>query len=710
MTQTISYLPIGHYQLSVRTDAEAAGAYLMANDKSIDFNTKVNGVATIDFKNESAGTTFGVKLDGYGANWVKFDHFQLTYYRLPLRLEAVALPSTDDMAANTWYYYDIEIADNNYKATATNLNNIVYSTDGDAQADDNINNHFTATGNALEATRYYVKSSSANKLSIAAASYSYEVGAAEPNPANGSTIKPGQTIEVVFQMPTNDPNATVTNNFTTVSFGGTNVNVTKTANGFSFVVPVTVTADTAYELTIPAGKIGYTGKAMNATAKFTYNTVVIFDGVYYLANTDGNYEGKYISRGGAWATQCVVEDFGLATYISIDNEGTTTLQFFDNDMYLGDDGFCYTDCTGTRVRRYRVEKVADGYKFFNTANNRYLAIFNGQVVGDAAEGGNLEGTTNVWAVQTTAQYTSACYARNAAKQAVAVAAKANLTGITTAAQLEAAFTSSTPISIPAVERTSAENQYAANNNEGTPHTYFEQTVTGLEDGVYKLTFKAMQRGSSYERVDKAEGARGLLYAYANDSKTQLVSVMEQGATTAYASNYHSDRTGLDYPNNSASAYAAFDNDLYENSIYVYVTGGALKFGIKNPSRLVGNFGTYVAYGDFTLTYYSGMTLASLVEIYEAALAAAKVTKAKTDKMAPSLRTALENTITTYDEGRVNKQNQTALETAMPCKPPQPKQRPLLPVMPSSHQAEFLTILSMDGHARTITRSTSIHGL
>ena len=524
-------------------------------------------------------------------------------YAMPTAIDAAeALPANGDMAADQWYFFDIEIAGDTYAATATTLADIeciAYSTGNAVE--------LKTTDNSLAATRYYVKSSSANNLKVAATSYSYNISAAVADPADGSIIKPGQTITVSFNALTDDSSATPTVDFSGVTFGGNALAVTPDGTGFTFTVPAGITAATEYELSIPAGAVQYTGEASSEDATFTYSTPVIFDGIYYMRNTDPNYEDKYISRQGAWATRAGLDDFGLAVNLTL-NDGKYTIQFFDSEQYLyGGGGECWTDGGAGSANKFDIEKVSGGYKFKYTDTNKYLYIWDGdgKIYKDGEEGNNVSGTTNVWALETPSEYTASCYARNAQKQVVAAATAAGLTGITTGAQLEAAFTNSLEITIPTIERQSQRDKHAANDVNGTHYTFFEETVTGLTDGVYKLSFKGMQRAASYSRVDAAEGARGVIYAYANDAKTQLVSAMEEGAADAYAdSDYESTRTGLHYPNSSTSTYAAFNAGLYDNEIYVYVTGGTLNFGIKTSSRCPNNSESWAVFGDFTLTYFS----------------------------------------------------------------------------------------------------------
>ena len=581
---------------------------------------------------------------------------------------ATELPASGDMAADTWYYLDIPVAGDNYNATATTLDNIVYTTDGTKYVikDSEITAKFSASDNDLSATRYYVKSSSANNLVIAASSYSYSVGAVTASVADNGIIKPNQEITVTFEHGSNDPSAILTKNFSGVTFGGKAIDIEETADGFTFTVPANATVDTEYVLSIPAGAVSYTGKdASSAAASFTYHTPVIADGWYYFRNTDPNFEYKYISRKGAWATRAGLEDWGLAINVTM-ADGKYTLQFFDSKQYMyGDGGEVWTDGSEGSANKFTVEKAEGGYKFKYTGNDKYLYAYNGdgQIYKDGVEGNNATGTTNVWALETISKYTASCYARNTAKQVQAAATAASLEGsFTTGAALEAVLIQSKEIEIPEVARQEQFNKHASNNGEGTPYTFFEKTVNGLADGVYKLSFKAMQRAASYSRVDAAEGARGLAYAYANDARTQIVSVMEEGAAEAYSSNYASTRTGLNYPNSESTTYAAFDAGLYNNEIYVYVTGGTLTFGMKTPSRCPNNEASWVVFGDFQLTYLYNLT--ALASSYETALAAAKTTYAKENNMSANLKTALGTAITTYDEGEVDESSQSALETAI----------------------------------------------
>ena len=346
--------------------------------------------------------------------WVIWDNFALKYLGTCLINDAQPLP-TGNMTANQWYYFDINIAADDYRATAsTNLNSIICYNDGTVLTSEATTGNvtLTATGNSFSVGRYYVKSSTRQTLTISSATPHYAVGAAEVSFAEGGMIKAGQVINVTFPLYTTASSATATINLSGVTFGGNTINnVTQTSNGFNFTVPSTVTLDTDYVLSIPAGAITY-GTATNEAATFTWHTAYFADGTYYLRNTDFDYAGKYLTRGAYYGTQAILgaSDDALAVTLTL-TDGTYTIQFNDTQLYLGHDEDCYTDkgSNDANLRHFIVTRADGGYKFMNTNNNKYLAVRTRDVEGsavdgvvaNAVEGGNLVGTTNVWALDET---------------------------------------------------------------------------------------------------------------------------------------------------------------------------------------------------------------------------------------------------------------------------------------------------------------------
>ena len=76
---------------------------------------------------------------------------------------AEELPDNGEMTAGDWYYFDVATA-GHYDVVATSLANIVYTTNGELPVDASVASKFSVKNNELSATRYYVKSSSAQTL------------------------------------------------------------------------------------------------------------------------------------------------------------------------------------------------------------------------------------------------------------------------------------------------------------------------------------------------------------------------------------------------------------------------------------------------------------------------------------------------------------------------------------------------------------------
>lgn len=189
--QTIAAsVPNGRYRVSAqgfwRQDGSSAGPVLYANKNTKElagFNAKGEGT-TADMAGASTSFSAGLYINSVetvvtdgklkvGINitaadqWVIFDNFNLDYLGTCLVNDAIVLPDGGTMEPDTWYYFDIETAADDYNANATDLSKIICTNDGTqltVSATGNVT--LKATANSFAATRYYVKSSSANTLAI----------------------------------------------------------------------------------------------------------------------------------------------------------------------------------------------------------------------------------------------------------------------------------------------------------------------------------------------------------------------------------------------------------------------------------------------------------------------------------------------------------------------------------------------------------------
>ena len=133
------------------------------NDASTSFNEGkyVNSVSTVVTNN-----TLRVGINITGDNqWVIFDNFVLDYLGTCLASDATALSNGATMTAGKWYYFDATVAGTYEFSASSNVSEIIYTTDGDQVTKDATGSALSASM-ALEATRYYFKSTSAQTLTI----------------------------------------------------------------------------------------------------------------------------------------------------------------------------------------------------------------------------------------------------------------------------------------------------------------------------------------------------------------------------------------------------------------------------------------------------------------------------------------------------------------------------------------------------------------
>ena len=98
--------------------------------------------------------------------WVAFDNFYLEYLGPTLSDAAIALPEGGAMAADTWYVFEPAEA-GIFNITATTIDDIIFATDGEmltSEANSSTQKFNAISG--LQKIKYYVKSSSANQLTV----------------------------------------------------------------------------------------------------------------------------------------------------------------------------------------------------------------------------------------------------------------------------------------------------------------------------------------------------------------------------------------------------------------------------------------------------------------------------------------------------------------------------------------------------------------
>lgn len=653
-------LPNGRYKLYAqgfwRQDGSAAGPVLYANtDKNVlaVFNANGEGtVANMDGASDafSAGQyvnsveTFvsdgslrvGINITD-GSQWVIFDNFVLDYLGQCVMDYAVALPDGGAMEADTWYYFDITAAADNYLATATTLSDIICTTDGYTLTSASAGNvTLKAEDNSFVAQRYYVKSSSANNLAISVAAYSYTISEAT---ADITLIQEGKTVTISYNTSTNDPNGSLTQDYSGVTFGGEAISVTPTVAGFTFTVP-TVTANTNYTLSIPEGAIKYNDDNKNVAQNITLKTPLIFDGTYYLYNP---YTTLFLGRGHDWGTAAVADKYGIPFNLVTGEDGYSTIKFVDNNAYLFNTYWLFADGGSGDNFKIELQTVGDysGYAFINKnldSNNRmYVYVNDGngdnyRVAGNAIVGDNCANEAQtVWQIKTVEEHNAIVNAYPTENIQNVITASGIDTTTDGFEEFMAANYGETDMTNQIGTATFGEDagswtwsQVRGQENwpkytDGYARLYhvtgsYTQTIdaANLPAGIYKVKMAGFDRrgeNSVDESMATNYGSVNSSYLLVNDQQVRIKSWKSMYDAAGQLDSWEGQKTSM-------------DNEYADNVVYIYLDGSTdLKLTVAKPNYC---YNSYMCFGGFTLTYYE----AKATTAEKAALAAA-ITAAET---------------------------------------------------------------------------------
>lgn len=620
--QVLTGLPNGKYQVTVKgqyrnNDNSYAIPYMYANDQKTSLKLKgdiggddaTNATKSLvddTYLTEAVTVTVtdgnlrvGVKSDA-NVDWCTWREFTIKFLSPQLSFAAEELPANGNMTADQWYYIDISVAGNNYKATATNLGNIVYTTDGTIlrENESSVTNTFAVSDNNLSATRYYVKSSTANNLVVEAASYIYEVGSAT---SDYDYVQGGETVTITYaNAASNDPNVSFAKNGNpTITFGGSAVAITPTSNGFTFTAP-TVTPGTSYTLSIPANAFGYAANGTyNAAQEITIKVPAIFDGTYFFKDDND----KFWLRGEPYGSAVQVYDWGMPVNITTDALGATTLHFADaSDWKIFSDGTgIYADNASHANSTWSIIKSGTKYIFKNAVNNHFMKV---------------DGT-RILSTVTEEEATAFTLVTPAEHQAV-------LTAYVNAQASAAATAASLSASTPAELQTAANGIYATTIIEGSTaattaekwqggqwdsRTIYSNTINVTTPGLYKFTIQAFYRMTdnvTTYALHTAQADCPPVYVFFGDAKTPIKSVMDESRATAYEGNNCDYANGVNhYPNQQASSLVAFKEGKYTNTVWVYIAeAGDYSYGIQYLGW-AGSHSEWTCYTteSISLTYY-----------------------------------------------------------------------------------------------------------
>ena len=117
-----------------------------------------------------------------------------------------------------------------------------------------------------------------------------------------------------------------------------------------------------------------------------------------------------------------------------------------------------------------------------------------------------------------------------------------------------------------------------------PNMVFDvhQVLEGLQNGLYEFTVNACYQAADFTILTGEEQYKA--YTYINNYNKLINSILsDPSQESAHAEDYHHSQYGY-IPNSSASAYQAFSDGRYVQTVYGLVTDGTLRVGIRNDLR------------------------------------------------------------------------------------------------------------------------------
>lgn len=619
VTQQLSGVPNGRYKLTVdmisgnddktayvyaKGIEEVNGDVVSAKTSAGDYTTMSNEVAGKTLTADNIRVTGNTVTVGFKAptGWIVADNFKLYYYGPTVESEAHAFTSGMEVAADQWYCYDVP-ATGEYRITTTgNLNNISFQTNGATLIQYETSGATTPKEvTNLTAGPLYFKATSAASITIEPNSYAYSVGDATPSIADGDYISALSTISLNFaDAATNDPDGTfaLLNNTAKASLKLGDVEKaqgTLSLDGKVLTATfsnVTLDLNSTYTIEIASGVVGYEGQKANAAISTTFKTGIIAEGTYYFKR---NGTENYITRGGNYGTENVVDKFGIALQATLQSDGTYTLKNIDQSLVSNSDKFLNSQYTDQGAYNWTIEAATGGYVLKRTDGKYITTSEEGTYHYNYFSEVDNAASAIVWTLLSKEQYIAAQTSRKNAEVA-AIASANNLANVATEADLAANYgwddmTSSITnatmsdnndgwtafhTNAQRQKKDDGDNAVIGRNNNTCPEVWnylggAKQTITSLPEGVYRITVKAVYRIGDDTQAGRADTqANPIAWMWA-----------EAGATTNYTQIKSWAEAGKPGSTNDIKNST---NDDYVNTVYVTVGENEdLTIGITQPS-------------------------------------------------------------------------------------------------------------------------------
>jgi hypothetical protein len=371
-------------------------------------------------------------------------------------------------------------------------------------------------------------------------------------------------------------------------------------------------------------------------------------GIYYLYNTES---GQFLTRGNNWGTRGITRPVGMPWQVALSN-GTYTLQMYDlGTGHLNDESFTDTDNGGAAT--FTLSGDANGYTL----------AYNGGYLEAPATAGNINvkgATASKWQFLTQAQY-DAKLAAIASAQEAAIAQTAGITlssGQTLADAIKDYAITSYSDGVPTKDAWGAWAvvNRAGNSNQGGYgcEIYqggggYKKTITGLKQGIYKVTVKGLKRVGTNDRC----------YAMGQAGYNVSDAFMIANGNVVPVASWYSACTSSSAPNSTDAAKAIWNNENnpgYKSSVFTYV-GADGNLAIEATSEAYWG-SSWFLFGGVDYVYYSDAVSDEMVNDLIASIPSGKVYSAYRQEL-DDAKAALEANPNLTNYNRLSKAVETA---------------------------------------------------
>ena len=323
------------------------------------------------------------------------------------------------------------------------------------------------------------------------------------------------------------------------------------------------------------------------------------DGVYYLYNQES---GLFLTRGESWGTQAVAKPVGLPWKVSVADD-KYTLRMYDITVAGSNSGFgsnCYSD-NGSPLQFTPSGSATDGFTLQDGSNYITCPATAGPV--------SLSTTSSAWQFLTQAQYNAVLAAKMASQEAaVASAAGIEISSgstlndiVTDADNWAAAATVNDGVPTQATWTATKNSNRGGNNNWDASYgsemyqcgdAHYTRTITGLKQGIYKVSIRGMKRMGNNETCMKM-GDAGFpvsdAYLTANGNVIRIKA-------------WYEDKASANNPNSTGDFVNIVNGGGYTSEGFVYV-GEDGKLVMDASSEAFWG-GSWFLFNGISYTYYS----------------------------------------------------------------------------------------------------------